>query len=95
MTLGPNLKARGALEDWLTAMEDNMRKVLHRCIKVALAELEGINFDGGEKHGSCLLWPAWYILMTTKILILNPLLHRVQHKRLHQHYVTMEDVLFS
>lgn len=25
-----------------------MRKVLHRLIKVALAELEGINFDGGD-----------------------------------------------
>ncbi|CAN0509547.1 unnamed protein product, partial [Ectocarpus sp. 12 AP-2014] len=47
LTLGPNLKARGALEDWLTAMEENMRKVLHRFIKVALTELEGINFDGG------------------------------------------------
>lgn len=47
--LGPNLKARGALEDWLTAMEENMRKVLHRFIKVALSELEGINFDGGNR----------------------------------------------
>lgn len=46
--LGPNLKARGAVEDWLTAMEENMRKVLHRFIKVALVELEGINFDGGD-----------------------------------------------
>ncbi|CAM9285972.1 unnamed protein product, partial [Ectocarpus sp. 6 AP-2014] len=49
LALGPNLKARGALEDWLTAMEENMRKVLHRFIKVALTELEGINFDGGKK----------------------------------------------
>lgn len=48
VALGPNLKARGALEDWLTAMEENMRKVLHRFIKVALTELEGINFDGGD-----------------------------------------------
>lgn len=48
VALGPNLKARGAVEDWLTAMEENMRKVLHRLIKVALAELEGINFDGGD-----------------------------------------------
>lgn len=46
--MGPNLKARGALEDWLTAMEESMRKVLHRFIKVALTELEGINFDGGN-----------------------------------------------
>eukprot|EP00903_Cladosiphon_okamuranus_P017642 g16249.t1 len=45
--LGPNLKARGALEDWLTAMEESMRKVLHRFIKIALTELEGINFYGG------------------------------------------------
>lgn len=29
------------------AMEENMRKVLHRLIKTALTELEGINFDGG------------------------------------------------
>lgn len=29
-------------------MEENMRKVLHRFIKVALTELEGINFDGGN-----------------------------------------------
>lgn len=48
VALGPNLKARGALEDWLTAMEESMRKVLHRFIKVALTELEGINFDGGN-----------------------------------------------
>lgn len=48
VALGPNLKARGAVEDWLTAMEENMRKVLHRFIKVALVELEGINFDGGD-----------------------------------------------
>lgn len=47
--LGPNLKARGALEDWLTTMEENMRKVLHRFMKVALTELEGINFDGGNR----------------------------------------------
>ncbi|CAM9656208.1 unnamed protein product [Ascophyllum nodosum] len=47
VALGPNLKARGALEDWLSSMEENMRKVLHRHIKVALAELEGMNFDGG------------------------------------------------
>ncbi|CAM9478372.1 unnamed protein product, partial [Hapterophycus canaliculatus] len=40
VALGPNLKARGALEEWLTATEENMRKVLHRLIKVALAELE-------------------------------------------------------
>ncbi|CAM9257500.1 unnamed protein product [Scytosiphon promiscuus] len=47
VALGPNLKARGALEEWLTATEENMRKVLHRLFKVALAELEGINFGGG------------------------------------------------
>lgn len=47
MALGPNLKARGALEDWLNAMEENMRKVLHRLIKAALTELDGLNFDGG------------------------------------------------
>ena len=29
-------------------MEESMRKVLHRLIKAALAELEGINFDGGN-----------------------------------------------
>lgn len=49
VALGPNLKARGALEDWLIAMEESMRKVLHRFIKVALTELEGLNFDGGKK----------------------------------------------
>lgn len=48
VALGPNLKARGALEDWLTALEENMRKVLCRLTKVALVELEGINFDGGS-----------------------------------------------
>lgn len=46
--LGPNLKARGALEDWLTVMEENMRKVLHRFIKVALVDLEGIDSNAGE-----------------------------------------------
>ncbi len=50
VALGPNLKARGALEDWLTAMEESMHKVLHRFIKAALAELEGINFDGGSTN---------------------------------------------
>lgn len=29
------------------AMEENMRKVLHRLVKAALTELDGINFDGG------------------------------------------------
>lgn len=48
MSLGPNLKARGALEDWLTSLEENMHKVLHRCTKVALADLEGVNMNGGE-----------------------------------------------
>lgn len=48
LALGPNLKARGALEDWLLAMEENMRKVLHRLIKMALVELEGISLHGGE-----------------------------------------------
>lgn len=49
VSLGPNLKARGALEDWLTAMEENMRKVLHRFIKAALVDLEGINSNTGEQ----------------------------------------------
>lgn len=48
--LGPNLKARGALEEWLTAMEENMRKVLHRLIKIALVDLEGINSTAGGCH---------------------------------------------
>lgn len=48
VTLGPNLKARGTLEDWLMAMEENMRKVLFRLIKAALTELEEINLDGGK-----------------------------------------------
>eukprot|EP00904_Undaria_pinnatifida_P005405 jgi/Undpi1/1995/HiC_scaffold_12.g05382.m1 len=50
VALGPNLKARGALEDWLLAMEENMRKVLHRLIKAALTELNGLDFDGGLGH---------------------------------------------
>lgn len=59
VALGPNLKARGALEEWLTATEESMRKVLHRLIKVALAELEGINFGGGNEAPTSfhqLLW---------------------------------------
>lgn len=28
-------------------MEENMRKVLHRHIKAALTELDGLNFDRG------------------------------------------------
>ncbi|CAM9197261.1 unnamed protein product [Discosporangium mesarthrocarpum] len=43
VALGPNLKARGALEDWLRAMEENMHKVLHRLMKAALPELEAVN----------------------------------------------------
>lgn len=51
MTLGPNLKARGALEDWLTSLEKNMRRVLHRYTKVALTELEGIHQGEGGSLG--------------------------------------------
>ena len=38
IALGPNLKARGALEDWLSVLEDHVRKALYKAMKVAVAE---------------------------------------------------------
>ena len=38
IALGPNLKARGALEDWLGLLEDHVRKALYKAMKVAVAE---------------------------------------------------------
>ncbi|CAM9561684.1 unnamed protein product, partial [Chrysoparadoxa australica] len=32
LMLGPNLKARGALEDWMSSLEDNMRRAVSRCL---------------------------------------------------------------
>ena len=42
VVLGPNLKARGSLEDWLTQVEDAMRKCLHKMTKAAMLDLGNI-----------------------------------------------------
>jgi dynein heavy chain len=37
--LGPNLKARGAIEEWLTAVDDSAKSGLRRLVKASLSEL--------------------------------------------------------
>ena len=55
--LGKNLKARGNVEDWLTAVEKNMKSSLHRLMKAGLLDYdtrerkEWIFQHAGQWHG--------------------------------------------
>jgi dynein heavy chain len=51
--LGKNLKARGNVEDWLTAVEKNMQESLHKLLKAAL-----LDFDEKERPDWTFLHPG-------------------------------------
>jgi dynein heavy chain len=40
VALGKNLKARGNVEEWLTAVEKRMRESLHLCMKAGLLDYD-------------------------------------------------------
>ena len=49
VSIGPNLKARGNLEDWLGLVEDSMKKCLFKLTRAALADLQAIEENSAEE----------------------------------------------
>jgi len=71
VVLGPNLKARGSLEDWLTQVEDGMRRCLHKLTKAALVDLSKVgpaSDDGRSRADWCLQHPAQCVTTVSQIM---------------------------
>ena len=61
--LTKGLKARGNVENWLNAVEDNMMKSLYRITKSALQD-----FEVRPRHEWCILHPSQVILTVSQIM---------------------------
>ncbi|EQC31947.1 hypothetical protein SDRG_10462 [Saprolegnia diclina VS20] len=57
---GRNLKARGNVEDWLAAVQANMKQTLHRALKVCVGD-----YDHGQRDSWLLHHPAQCVASVT------------------------------
>ena len=74
VSLGPNLKARGNLEDWLTLVEESMKKSLFKLTKAALMDIQLVgpkSDDGRSRADWVLLHPAQCVTTAAQVMWAN------------------------
>ncbi|GMI17677.1 hypothetical protein TrLO_g10552 [Triparma laevis f. longispina] len=70
VAIGPNLKARGNLEEWLSAVEESMRRCLHKITKACLTDVQAVgpkSIDGRSRSDWVLQHPAQCITTVAQI----------------------------
>lgn len=66
VSLGRNLKARGSVEEWLTAVEKKMKESLHSAMKAGL-----VDYDNKPREDWIMLHPGQVVATVAQVYSLN------------------------